>query len=64
MKLLEYLESIIMVSENLKQEIINVTENNRVKKNEVIIKMGERCGDLFFIEKGLLRGYYLYVVII
>ena len=59
MKLLKYLESIIMVSENLKQEIITITENKRVKKNDIIINIGERCGDLFFIEKGLLRGYYL-----
>ena len=58
MNLLNYLESLIPVSVPLKQELSGMTERILVKKNQHILEIGERCRDLFFIEKGLLRGYY------
>ena len=58
MNFLQYLESVIYVSEELKKELLSVSENKSVKKGEIILNAGERCADLFFIQKGLLRGFY------
>ncbi len=58
MDFLPYLESVINVSDNLKTEITNISKKKTVLKGESIIDIGERCTDIYFIEKGLLRGYY------
>ena len=58
MKLLTYLSSVISISKELEAEINSISKQVRVTKNSSVIKMDERCSDLFFVEKGLLRGYY------
>lgn len=58
MDFLPYLESVINVSDNLKAELINISKKITVLKGESIVSIGERCSDIYFIEKGLLRGYY------
>ena len=58
MNFLQYLESVISVSEELKEELNSVTTKRIISKGQSIINIGERCSDLFFIEKGLLRGFY------
>jgi len=58
MNLLKYLESIITVSEPLREKIISVSEQTFIKKGQSILNVGERCSDLYFIDKGLLRGFY------
>lgn len=58
MDLLAYLQSIITVSEALTQEILTISSTHHIQKGQNIIHINERCSDLFFIKKGLLRGYY------
>ncbi len=58
MSLLRYLSSIIPISKELEEEINSIAQNVIIPKNEMLIHSGDRCNDLFFVEKGLLRGYY------
>lgn len=58
MDFVTYLSSIVPISEQLKQKIITISKTISVKKGETLINKDERCDSLFFIEKGLLRGYY------
>jgi CRP-like cAMP-binding protein len=58
MSLLAHLSSIISVSDALKQELSRVGIKKEIAKGEVIVNCYERCDSIFFIEKGLVRGYY------
>ena len=58
MTLIEHLASIIKVSDELSDELMKLTKPREVKKGTIIINDGERSTDLFFIESGLLRGFY------
>ena len=53
-----HLESVIKVSDDLKEAFDNLTRHRSIKKGQLIIRNGDRCPDLYFIESGLLRGYY------
>jgi CRP-like cAMP-binding protein len=59
MTLLAHLSNIISVSEELEAAIASISKSVTFAKQQIIIDSGERCNDLFFVEKGLLRGYYL-----
>jgi CRP-like cAMP-binding protein len=56
--LINHIKSIIPVSEELQERIQTLVNTKRVKKSEVIVKTGERIKHIYFIEKGLLRGFY------
>ncbi len=58
MTLLSNLSSIISISKILEKEINAISQKIQVQKNTDIISIDDRCSDLFFVEKGLLRGYY------
>jgi CRP-like cAMP-binding protein len=58
MSLLKHISSLITISKELEKEIIAVSKDLSIPKNTVLIKEGERCRNLFFIQKGLMRGYY------
>jgi CRP-like cAMP-binding protein len=55
---LTYLESIITVSAPLKKELLSLAVQKEYAKGELVLNAGERCTDLYFINKGLLRGFY------
>jgi CRP-like cAMP-binding protein len=57
---LSYLSSVIQVSDALETELNRVITRTTASKNQFVVESGNRCHDLFFIEKGLLRGYYLH----
>lgn len=59
MTFLSHLSSVITVSKKLEAELNAVTKQIIVSKNKSLIDIDNRCNDLFFVEKGLLRGYYL-----
>lgn len=59
MNLLEHVASIISVSKELEDAIVSASKKTELKKSEIIISSGDKCNDLFFVNKGLLRGYYL-----
>lgn len=58
MNLLSYLSSIITVSQKLEKEIQSLFSIIEVDKGAFLIKQDERCSDMYFIQKGLIRGYY------
>ena len=57
MSLLSYISTLISISKELEKEILATSKEFSVSKNTILIKEGERCRNLFFIKKGLLRGY-------
>ena len=58
MTLLSHISSVISISKELEAEINSVSKKIKFKKGENIIDIDERCSNLYFIEKGLVRGYY------
>jgi CRP-like cAMP-binding protein len=58
MSFLSHLSSIISVSNKLEEELNIITKKLSVPKNKTILEIDHRCNDIFFVEKGLLRGYY------
>lgn len=45
--------------ENLIQEIVNATEIRHLKKGEFVVRIGEVQNDVYFLETGIARGYFL-----
>ncbi len=58
MTFLQYLEKVIRINTTLREEINAVCEKISLAKGATIIEINTRCNDLFYIEKGLIRGYY------
>ncbi len=58
MSLLAHLSSIISVSSSLESELNSVSKTIKVTKGDHVIEIDHRCENLFFINKGLVRGYY------
>ncbi len=58
MTLLRHITSLIKLSPELEKEIISVSKSISVQKDTILIKNGERCRNLFFINKGIVRGFY------
>jgi CRP/FNR family transcriptional regulator, anaerobic regulatory protein len=58
MAFLDHLARIIPISKELEKGILAVTKHTSVPKDSILVKNGERCRNLYFIEKGLIRGFY------
>lgn len=58
MPLLKQISSIIPLSKELEKEIKAAAKTVSVAKDKHILKKDTRCTNLYFIESGLLRGYY------
>ena len=58
MSLLHQLASIISISEELKAELLSVSQPFSLTKGDFLLNKGDRCSNIYFVEKGLLRGYY------
>ena len=58
MSFIEHISSIISISTSLEEEIKTISKKISISKGNSILNIGERSENLFFIEKGLLRGYY------
>lgn len=58
MTFIAHISSILPVSETLEQELKIIAKPKRVAKGDLILRKDERCDSLFFVTKGLLRGYY------
>lgn len=41
------------------QRIMSILEKVKVKKGEIIVRQGMICDSIYFIEKGLIRQYYI-----
>ena len=57
MQLLHVIECIHPVSEPIKKYLINHSYPCRVKKGKRLVKTGEICKNIYFIKKGVIRGY-------
>ncbi|MCW3085846.1 MAG: cyclic nucleotide-binding protein [Bacteroidetes bacterium] len=60
MSFISHLSSVISVSSKLETELTAITKRLPVSKNKTILEIDHRCNDIFFVEKGLLRGYYFH----
>lgn len=58
MSLPSHISSILPLSKSLEQQIKSVSKNITIAKGKNILNKGERCGHLYFVEEGLVRGYY------
>jgi CRP-like cAMP-binding protein len=41
------------------QQIMSILEKVKVKKGEIIVRQGTICDSIYYIEKGLIRQYYI-----
>ncbi|MES2761494.1 MAG: Crp/Fnr family transcriptional regulator [Bacteroidota bacterium] len=58
MSFTEYISSVISISKLLEKEITTISKKITVSKGHNLISIDDRCNNLYFIEKGLIRGYY------
>ncbi len=58
MTFLQYLRTVIPVSDKLEQELQRISKSKRVNKGQYLLRNGELCGSMYFVESGLLRGYH------
>lgn len=56
--LITHLAELISISKELEEELLRSTSKIEVEKNSHLVSINERSDSLFFIEKGLVRGYY------
>jgi len=55
----KFITSYVALSDNEVDAIVTRFKSKAVKKNEFLLKQGETCKDLVFVQKGCLRLYYL-----
>jgi CRP/FNR family transcriptional regulator, anaerobic regulatory protein len=57
--IIHYLNSIHPLSDELKEYLAESLQYRQVQRKEFVLKAGHVCHNVFFIEKGLLRCFYL-----
>ena len=55
----QFLNKYIELTEGEMDDIVNRFKTKEVKKNDYLLKQGNICKDLVFVQKGCLRLYYL-----
>jgi len=58
-QLLNYLKKYGTITENEEKSIRNCFQVMSMKKKQILINKGSPCKKLFFVNKGLLRAYYI-----
>lgn len=58
-KLLLYLESIYPLSDGLKQHLASILKVKELPRRTYLLKAGHVCRNIYFIDSGLLRCFYL-----
>ena len=58
MRFIEYLRSMIRISDDLHLQLQKITTNRTVSKGQYLLRSGADCTDIYFVESGLLRGFY------
>ena len=58
-QLLEFLNSVYPLSNDLVNYLMQNLESKMLKKKEMLLEKGRICKNIFFIEKGLIRCFYL-----
>lgn len=54
---LEFSNNLYPLTEGISQYLIKNTYPKKVKKGKILHKAGEICTDMYFVKKGVLRGY-------
>lgn len=57
---IKHLSQLISISPELEKTLVANTTKLKVVKNTDLVGINERSDHLYFIEKGLIRGYYFY----
>ena len=57
--LLQYINSIYPLSEEIKEALSQSLKRKTFSRKEFILKEGQICKNIYFIEKGLLRCFYI-----
>lgn len=55
--IIQFFESLYKVSDGLAQRLNEIASIKKVKKGTRLLNQGEICHDLYWIQKGLLRGF-------
>jgi CRP-like cAMP-binding protein len=55
----EFLTNYVTLSDAELEDITNKFKNKSLKKNDYLLREGDICKDLVFVQKGCLRLYYL-----
>ncbi len=58
--LIDYIEQFVKLDSESIDAINNLAEIEFFKKNQFILKQGERCNKIWFIRKGMVRKYHLH----
>src|SRR3954464_4542230 len=58
-ELFDYLLSVYPLSDLLQFHLRKLIKEKRLFRNELLLKSGNVCRHIYFIRKGLLRGYYM-----
>ena len=59
MNITDFLITLVPFSDDELNDILPHFEKEYVKKNQVLIKEGQVCNKLYFVEQGMGRSYYL-----
>lgn len=57
-ELLKHLSSLINVSDELNEKLNQSVKTIELDKGDILISNNERCSNLYFINRGMIRGYY------
>lgn len=60
MSLLSHLRTIIPVSAPLEAALLRISRHRTLEKGQYLLRAGEVCADMCFVEQGLLRGFYFH----
>ena len=55
----QYLATIIHVSAALDAHLQGIVRRRSVEKGRYLLRAGERCSDITFVEQGLVRGFWI-----
>jgi CRP/FNR family transcriptional regulator, anaerobic regulatory protein len=55
----QFLNSIYPLSRPLYEHLLNIVNTKEIKKKEYLLRTGKVCKNIYFIEKGLIRCFYL-----
>lgn len=55
----KFINDYVHLPEDVSSNVLNKFKKKIIKKNEFVLKQGEVCKDLIFVQSGCLRLYYL-----
>lgn len=60
MQLIKALSSITEISPKLETALKTIAKKKSFAKNEILLNAGDNCREIYFVEKGAVRGYYFH----